>query len=685
MNSQDRITRRQFIKLTSAAAILGVLAGCGPTPTATPVPQPTATKAPAAAAPAATAAPAAAAPTATAAPAAATPTPQPAAAAPAGPSKYQEAPKLADLVKQGKLPPVDQRLPKEPLVVPRKGGKYGGIFRITTTDKNPSPWDARNNGAMQGIPMRLSEDLKTVVPNWYKDCKYSADKKTIRCYIRPGTKYSNGMEHTADDWVFWHDYILADKQVFETPYDYYMAGGEIMQIEKVDDYTFDIIFKEPKPQFVVQCFAHTLGFWGSHVLPAKWMQQFHPKFNPNADAEAKAAGFTGWGTRMFFENKQEISARPGAPFSGAYMITKVTPSNVTWERNPYYYAVDQDGKQLPYFDGMLITIVENDEIAQAQRLAGQADRGPVPFKDYQTYAASAQKNGYVIYDWTQVQNYCVFNWNMTAKDPVWRKVFQDVRFRRAMSLALNREEMNQVAFAGVAKVSQFTADPSTPYWKKEYAEAYTKYDVNEANRLLDEMGLKWDAKHELRTLPDGRPTQISTQVWTAMVNQVFQLAVDYWLKVGIKIDYKSVERNVTHDATMNNDLMFSTWTGDEIGTVLLGSRPKFLVPAGSDESCAGQAWTLWYTTNGAKGEEPPAEIKQLYEWHTKWTQTGDPQWMDKMLKYQAENLLTVGTLVDVPNPTLFNKDIVGLPKVKPNGWDTLDVIHIYPEAWWFNR
>jgi len=157
------------------------------------------------------------------------------------------------------------------------------------------------------------------------------------------------------------------------------------------------------------------------------------------------------------------------------------------------------------------------------------------------------------------------------------------------------------------------------------------------------------------------------------------------LKVGIKIDYKSVERNVTRDAIYNNDLPFSTWGGDEIGTVLLGSRPKFLLPDFSDESVGGYAWALWYTSNGAKGEEPPADIKELFSWQTKWTQTGDAQWMDKMLQFQAENLMTVGTLVSPPNPILFNKDIVGIPKVKANGWDTLDVVHIYPEAWWFNR
>ena len=129
----------------------------------------------------------------------------------------------------------------------------------------------------------------------------------------------------------------------------------------------------------------------------------------------------------------------------------------------------------------------------------------------------------------------------------------------------------------------------------------------------------------------------------------------------------------------------SSWGGDEIGTVLIGSRPKFLVPPYSDESTMGPLWGKWYESKGREGEEPPAEIKQLYEWHDKWTQTGDPQYMDKMLKYNAENLLTVGTLSSPPNPHVFNKDLVGVPKQKADGWDTFSAIHVYPEAWWFNR
>jgi len=683
VSTQHRMTRRRFVALSSAA-VIGVLAGCK-TPEPTPVAEVKPTEKPAAptAAPAQpTAVPPTAAPKPTAVPPTAAPkaTSAPAAAA----SKYQEAPAFAELVKAGKLPPVDQRLPENPLVIPRKGGKYGGTMRMATTDKDPFTWTTRGNGAMQGIPMRLSEDLSGVVPNLFEDCVYSDDKRVIHCKMRKGAKFSNGMEHTADDWVFWRDYIQNDPRVTPAPFSYYTSGGELMQIKKIDKYTFDIIFKEPKPFFVLQCFAHCLGFWGSHALPVEWMKQFHIDFNPDADKQAKAEGWEDWGKRMFFEAKGEDSAGPDKPMDGAYHITSIQPDAVHMSRNPYYWAVDQDGRQLPYMDGLLEEKLANDQIIQAKALAGELDRQGFPFKDYETFAAGQEKGGYVIYDWTQLQNARVFSFNQNWTDPVWQKIFRDKRFRQAMSVALNREEMNQVAYAGVATPSQFTCHPSHPAYKPEYSTAWAQYDPDLANKMLDEIGLKWDAKHELRTLPDGRPAEISTLFWSAYVDQLLELAVANWLAVGIKINYKSVERSFTHDATLANELPMSTWSGDEVGMVLLGSRPKWLVAPYTDENALAPLWGKWYETKVKEGEEPPAEVKELYEAHDMYSTTGDLQYIGKLLASNAENLWTMGTLVDIPNPLMANKNLRGLPKEKPDGWDTNGPQHIYPEAWWLD-
>jgi len=601
------------------------------------------------------------------------------------PSKYQEAPEWAELVAQGKLAPVDERMPLEPLVVPRRGGKYGGTLRLATTDKDPSTWTTRNNGNMQGIPMRLNEDLSGVVPNFFKDCVYSDDKKTIRCYLREGAKYSDGSPHTVDDWIFWRDNIQGDPEVIADPFSYYTAGGELLTINKIDDYNMEIVFKEPKPFFVLQSFAHCLGFWGNHTLPVEYAKQFHIKYNPNADEEAKAEGWEGWGARMFAIYKVEDSMQVGTPHTGAYNLASVQPDAVRFHRNPYFWAVDQDGNQLPYIDELLEEKIADQEVVNAKLLAGQVDIGAIPFKDYQTYAEGAEKGNYVILDWTAVRNYSVYSWNQNYTDEVWRTVFRDKRFRQAMSVALNREEMNQVAFIGLATPSQFTAHPTTPVWKQEYADAWAQYDPDLANQLLDEMGLEWDDKHELRVLPDGRPTEFSTLIWTPAAHSVWELAVESWLAVGIKVNYKDVERSLTHDATLANELAMSTWWGDEIGTVLIGARPKWFVAPYTDENALAPLWGKWYESKGASGEEPPEEVKKLYEAHDMWQSTGDWKYMDIQCADNAENLWTVGTLIDEPNPQIANKDLVGLVPVKPHGWDTLNAHHLWPCAWYFDR
>lgn len=603
--------------------------------------------------------------------------------APAG--KYQEPPETVELVSQGKLPPADERLPLEPLVVPRKGGQYGGTMRLASTDTDPNDWNVRNNGAMQAIPMRLSEDLSGVVPNWYTDCAYSEDKTTIHCYIRKGSKWSTGEDHTVDDWTFWRDYVTADPDVTPTPFSYYTADGEVFQIKKIDDYTFDIVFKKPAPMFVKSCFAHTLGFWGNHLMPAEYLKPFHIKFNPKADEEAKAAGWESWGAYLFFKNKAEDSMAPGVPTTAAFQITSVQPDAVRMGRNPYYFAVDEDGRQLPYIAEIAEEKVAQNEVVYAKTLAGEIDRQGIQFADYETYNASADKNGFVILDWTQVQNYLVFSWNQNYPDEQWRTIFQDVRFRRAMSVALNRDEMNQVAFAGVATPSQFTCDKSHAAYKEEYATAYAQYDPDMANQLLDEIGLQWDAKHELRTLPDGKPAEMSTMFVDWMVTPALELAIDNWLKVGIKVNYKSVDRQFTHDAYMGISEMvpLSCWGGDEIGTVLLGSRPKWLVAPYTDESTLAPLWGKWYESGGKDGEAPPEHVQALYEAQRMWLQTGDLQYITTLLADNAENLWTVGTLVDIPNPVVANAKLRDLPAVKPDGWDTNGPYHIYPEAWWF--
>ncbi len=194
-----KLSRREFIRLGSGVAAATTLAACGAQ--ATPAPKAAPTAAPAAKA-APTTAPAAAA---TAAPAAkAAPTTAPAAAA----GKYKEAPALAALVKDGKLPPVDQRVSAEPMVVKpnAKIGQYGGRWRSGLLGRSDTPWLSRTMG--NDTLLRWAPDLKSVVPNVAQKWEISPDGKEFTFYLRKGMKWSDGSPFTADDFVYWYEDII---------------------------------------------------------------------------------------------------------------------------------------------------------------------------------------------------------------------------------------------------------------------------------------------------------------------------------------------------------------------------------------------------------------------------------------------------------------------------------------------
>ena len=300
MSKKTRISRRQFIALTAVTAGGAVVAACGGTPTATPVP-PTATKPPAPAA-AATTAPAAAAPTATKAPVAAAttaPTPLPAAAPTNTPApisaagKYKEAPMLAELVKAGKLPPVEQRLPPSPVVVKptNKIGKYGGTLNAMA--QRPEAADDHQIGNVAGL-IQFSNDLSTTTMMLADSITLSPDNKSCVVNLRKGVKWSDGSPFTSADLSVYFDDFQFNKDLTPTLPSNWQPGKQPMTITYVDQYTVKFDFAVPYPAFpLIQYSGSPIEAW----RPKKWADPYHIKYNPNADVEAKAAGFTDWKQR----------------------------------------------------------------------------------------------------------------------------------------------------------------------------------------------------------------------------------------------------------------------------------------------------------------------------------------------------------------------------------------------------
>ncbi|MGE3268595.1 MAG: ABC transporter substrate-binding protein, partial [Chloroflexota bacterium] len=412
------VSRRGFLQVGLSFAGIGLLAACAPSaPASKPAEsKPAAPAAPAKpAAPAATTAPAAAKPAETkpaaAKPAeAAKPTAAPAAAAkpteaakPAAsgkpesklgaqlvgetggpeiqkeakrPAKLGEAPMLAELVKAGKLPPVEERIPEEPLVLkPMTGiGKYGGTWRRGFT----GPADGENFNRIMGAEKPLHVDFtgNTIVPAVAKSWELLDGSKVIRLHLRKGMKWSDGHPFTADDWIFWFEDFYQNKDVTPTPTAEMSINGKPGEMVKVDETTVEFRFPEAYPMFVdvLSAFTqmgggHALGGtqWGGFMgpyAPAHYLKQFHPKYvgEDKATELARAAGMDSWNAHLKFKNNYQLN--PEVPSLGPWRtITPINTPTWTLERNPYYWGVDTEGNQLPYIDRAQLTLAENLEVA----------------------------------------------------------------------------------------------------------------------------------------------------------------------------------------------------------------------------------------------------------------------------------------------------------------------------------
>src|SRR5438034_3704081 len=125
----------------------------------------------------------------------------------AQPTKFQEAPALAELVKAGKLPPVDKRLPEDPLVVPvvEKVGEYGGVWRRAFL----GPADANNYvRVVYDALFRFSPDGAKIEPKIAAGAEPSAEFKVWTIHLRKGSRWSDGAPFGADDIMFWYKDVL---------------------------------------------------------------------------------------------------------------------------------------------------------------------------------------------------------------------------------------------------------------------------------------------------------------------------------------------------------------------------------------------------------------------------------------------------------------------------------------------
>ncbi|MFO7696209.1 MAG: ABC transporter substrate-binding protein [Anaerolineae bacterium] len=607
-------------------------------------------------------------------------------------SKYKESPMLAERVAAGVLPPVDERLPEEPLIVPVYDsiGQYGGAL---TVGQLSASFRGDDCGMAIGKPhgLRISKDATTYVPNILKDAQMSDDYMSCTCTMRKGLRFSDGEPVTSANIQWWYDNILQNTDITPTPNKWFTPGGELLKLEIIDDYTYKFSFAQPHPRFAMITMAHQSGFGDNNgFVPMHYLEEYHIKFSEKANDLAKAAGFDFW--YQLYGRKNDRSLDVDRPRVEPYVPVKETPQMNFLERNPYYFAVDPEGNQLPYIDKINADVCADLSIFDAKVVGGTYDFAAFQLRilSYATYAEGAAASNARMVLWQSGKGgEVVYNVNMNWADEEMRTVFSDDRFRQALSLAANRADINNVIYFGNASETQFTVIPVSTHYKPEYAAAYAEYDLDRANALLDDMGLEWNAAKTHRTWPVSKKDLVIA--WDMVETEtpkgpITELMTEYWKAVGVDIQWKSVTRTLLTQKVLANEEPMSLWHGDTTADTLLMVSPKFFAPGTYDENCWGTLWGQWYTSSGQSGEEPPQHIKDLFSWHDQFNLTYSAEFPEKVLSSQAEHVWTIGAIGNAPHPLFVRNN---LRNVSETGgywtWDTLWTFPEYPEQWYFEQ
>ena len=587
---------------------------------------------------------------------------------------FNENPMFAEKVKNGELPPVEERLPKEPFVVTTYDeiGTYGGTLRGISISYESGTSEIMSWRQVNMV--RFDDDCSTIVPNVAKEWRWNDDFTEILFRLREGHRWSDGEPFTVDDVVFWMDDIILNEEIHKaTPSPWGEVGASV---EKIDDTT--VKFKFDKPFMGL---LYYLGGDGSYFVPwapQHFFEQYHIKYNPNANEEAIKNGFDNWVQQFTsYWNKWKDAIVSNAyglevPTLGSHILLKEpTTQRRVFVANPYYFKVDTAGNQLPYIDYHDERFLEK-QLWPLEIMNGNVDQKAqnMPLNIFPVLKEEETKGDYAL----QLPLGMVgptFIFNMTDKDPVLRKIYGDVRFRYAMSLAINSDEVNETLFLGLGTPEQ-ALPQNVPYVTDEDKKFMTEYDPARANELLDEMGLK-KGTDGIRVRSDGKPLTILWEytlqyVWSA---EFPALIAEYWQDVGVNVLLKEITTQLTRDKQASNTLdITSEWMAPYEPSMISSPR-LFVVPYASFWPIMGVPWMDWKTSDGKSGEEPPSWVKHLWEIadEFKTVVPGSERYMElgkEMIAINFENLVVIGTLGEIPLITVVNNRLGNVPQWKVN-------------------
>ena len=604
----------------------------------------------------------------------------------------QETPSLADRVKSGALPPVDKRIPRPPRIIERFAGgegpgKPGGELNILVAGTR----DTRLMTIYSYTRLIVYDDQFKLHP----DILESFDVKEGREFtmkLRAGHKWSDGHPFTTADFRFFWEDIANDSELSPSgPSVELLVDGKPPRVEIIDERTIRYSWDKPNPNFI-ESQARAAPLW--LFRPAHYLKTLHGKYTPEEEILKRYKG-SRWANVFRRQDVMYGNSNVDLPTLNPWVLTTIPPAQrFVFARNPYFHRIDRKGQQLPYIDEVVFTVTATNLIPAKAGL-GEADLQPrfINMRDYTFLQKSAKTSGVAVRLWeTGSGSQLALYPNLTASDEEWRTLMRDVRFRRALSLAIDRDELNQSVYLGLAKPSNNTIMARSVLFKPEYATKWASYDPKLANRLLDEAGLGKRGSDGIRLLPDGRPATIVVEHSSEETEDAdaLQLIGEFWKKVGIKMLTKLQTLENFRLRTFSGEAIMTAYAGVVTAVPTADTSPREFAPT-MQGGLQWSRWGMFVESKGKKGEpcDMPSACK-LMDYLKEWETSADPAvrrkaW-DEILTTNADEVFSIGTVNGIRQPIVVGPKVRNVPKEGYFAWDPGGYIGLYqPDTFWISR
>ena len=598
------------------------------------------------------------------------------------------------------------RLPSEPLVyAPYDAiGKYGGTLDVLSNATEAGTSDFLSVRHVNLV--RYSDDLQTVVPNIAKGWDWNDDFTQLTFFLRKGHRWSDGAPFTADDVKFWYDELALDPKIMEKPKDYVLVGGEPMTVDVIDPQTVRFNLPAPKPGLL----SHFATSFAQGFQPKHFLGQFHPDVNADADALAQAAGFeNGLAViKAYFGNSDwtdtpvpllnspdRVANLPAdtMPTLESHITVSDTTEGRHYVANPYFHIVDTQGNQLPYISEQDEIYANDNEIRILKLINAEAD-----YKSQSLQLPSAplllehQESGDYTIDLRPEITLANVSFNVTHANLEKRKVFGDLRFRQAMSIALNRDEINEVGFLGQGIPKQYVGfSPSPSFLDPKWESYMIQYDPEAANSLLDAIGMKDIDGDGMRELPNGEKLILNMQFATqGVAGEVVELIGQQWSEVGIQSTVKEVTPDEYRSSQSSNNLDVGSWRKSQPMAIVLGNNELWVPPFENYFGHrTGMLWAEYVDSKGASGVKPPAYVTQLIDdinaFQSTMAGTAESDELGaRMVENMVGNLLFIGT-VQAPAPIYHRNALKNFPSFKTHSYEYYRTYPYRGTQWYFDE